>query len=100
MRGVELEGAPQRPLGQHVVVGAAVAPGVEDVAAAEGGVGAGELGVLPDRLVDHLDRGLEVVLVVGALQVAEEQVAPAEVELVGLRAVGERLLDLAGARPG
>ena len=92
--GVELEGTPERALGQHVVLGPAVALGVEHVAAAEGGVGAGELGVLADGLVDHLDRGLEVVLVVGPLQVAEQEVAAAQVELVGLGAVGEGLLDL------
>ncbi len=92
--GVDGEGVLERALGQHEVLGTAPALRVEHVAPAEGGVGPRELRVEADRLVHHLDRLVEVDLVVGAQEVAEEGVAAAQVELVGLRAVGERPVDL------
>ncbi len=93
-RRVDGEGVLERALGEHVVLGAAPALRVEHVAAAERRVGAREVGVLADRLVEEPHRLVEVGLLVGAQDVAEEGVAGPEVELVRLRARRERPLDL------
>ena len=93
VRGVELQGAPQRALGELVVLVAAEALRVEHVAAGQGGVGAGEVGVEAERLVEHAERALEVLEVQRAQHVAQQQVAAAQVELVGGSAARRPLAD-------
>src|SRR5262245_44287074 len=65
-----------------------------DIAFPKRRVCARESRIEPDRFLAHLDRQVQVMIVKTMCDVLKKQVAPAQIEFVRLRTVGQRLLDL------